>query len=80
MDAEMHRQKYKPSTIVTGHDGRQRVFTDGGVCLGLVVPEDNVDITPDAIAGCRGVVTAIVILAVQAMIVWCSFKLGTRWK
>ncbi len=71
----------KPATIIDCNDGRKRVFTDAGKCLGLVVSEHDTDtdVDEDPVGFFRGVVSVVIIFAVQGLLLWLAFKLGTRW-
>jgi multisubunit Na+/H+ antiporter MnhC subunit len=74
-------KKAKAATVIPCLDGRLRVFTDAGTCLGLVVAEHDVDTDTDAdpVPFFRGLVSLVIIFAVQGLLLWLAFKLGTRW-
>ncbi len=75
------RKLAKAATVVDCLDGRLRVFTDGGKCLGLVVSEHDTDtdVDEDPIGFFRGAASVVIIFAVQGLLLWLAFTLGTRW-
>jgi hypothetical protein len=72
----------KPATIIDCNDGRTRVFTDAGKCLGLVVAEHDVDTDADAdpVGFYRGLALVFAFCVVQALIVGLAVLLTLRWK
>lgn len=68
--------KSRAATVIKCKDGRVRAFTDHGLCLGVVISENDVDTDPDVdpIGPIRGLVFAVTLTVCFAAVLWVGFK------
>ena len=71
------RRKSVAATVIVCKDGRLRAFTDHGVCLGIVTPENDVETDPDGdpIGFFQGLIFAIVLMVSFLVTLYLGFKL-----